>query len=99
MATQRRVPQHGAATADANATVMAAPTTETSSEANGLLPLHGVDEVFDYASFMWDSGDIWQQVNQDNGTGLRFTSSITVSSMPDRPLFATSSHTDAGYGL
>lgn len=26
---------------------------------------HAVDEVFDYASFMWDSGDFWQQVSPD----------------------------------
>ncbi|KAF5527416.1 hypothetical protein CGCA056_v001737 [Colletotrichum aenigma] len=25
-------------------------------------PMQAVDEIFDYASFMWDTGDVWQQV-------------------------------------
>ncbi|OLN83765.1 hypothetical protein CCHL11_08728 [Colletotrichum chlorophyti] len=30
-------------------------------------PMQAVDEIFDYASFMWDAGDAWQQVNSDPG--------------------------------
>lgn len=30
-------------------------------------PLQAVDEVFDYASFMWDSRDFWQQSQPDIG--------------------------------
>ncbi|KAL0931275.1 C6 finger domain protein [Colletotrichum truncatum] len=30
-------------------------------------PMQAVDEIFDYASFMWDAGDAWQQVSPDSG--------------------------------
>ncbi|KAF4981874.1 hypothetical protein FZEAL_2394 [Fusarium zealandicum] len=41
------------------------PATETSPGNSVFQPVHAVDEVFDYASFMWDSGDFWQQVPPD----------------------------------
>ncbi|KAF7563588.1 hypothetical protein G7046_g531 [Stylonectria norvegica] len=51
------------------------PGTEHSP--NSVFQPHAVDEVFDYASFMWDQGDYWQQVSSDvnqnmsqNATGL-----------------------------
>ncbi|KAK2053863.1 hypothetical protein LY76DRAFT_254194 [Colletotrichum caudatum] len=29
--------------------------------------VQAVDEIFDYASFMWDAGDVWQQVDPESG--------------------------------
>ena len=41
-------------------------------------PLHAVDEVFDYASFMWDSGDFWQQVSPDSGANVGLNTHVMV---------------------
>ena len=49
------------------------PVADTSPSMNGAPSLHAVDEVFDYASFMWDAGaDFWQQVSPglDQNVGL-----------------------------
>lgn len=49
------------------------PFTENSTNsaspsiASSFQPLQAVDEVFDYASFMWDSRDFWQQTTPDVG--------------------------------
>jgi hypothetical protein len=45
------------------------PATDNSPAASTLQPLQAVDEVFDYASFMWDSGDIWRENIQNSGFG------------------------------
>ncbi|KAH6692315.1 fungal-specific transcription factor domain-containing protein [Plectosphaerella plurivora] len=39
------------------------PATDGSPGGSATQQAHAVDEVFDYASFMWDSGDFWQQVS------------------------------------
>lgn len=44
-------------------------------------PLHAVDEVFDYASFMWDSGDFWQQVSPDNSANVGLNTHIMVGDL------------------
>ncbi|KND87717.1 Sterol uptake control protein 2 [Tolypocladium ophioglossoides CBS 100239] len=43
------------------------PAVEGSPSSSVFQPAHVVSEVFDYASFMWDSGDFWQQVTADMG--------------------------------
>ncbi|CRK12097.1 hypothetical protein HYQ45_015138 [Verticillium longisporum] len=58
---QRR--QMAAASGSVTSPVPPSPATDSSPNAPGSLPGHAVDEVFDYASFMWDSGDFWQQVS------------------------------------
>lgn len=43
---------------------MLSPATDTSPGDPSFPTAHAVDEVFDYASFMWDQGgDFWQQVS------------------------------------
>jgi hypothetical protein len=39
--------------------------TDTSPGTSVFQPGHAVDEVFDYASFMWDYGDFWQQASPE----------------------------------
>ena len=41
-----------------------------------------VDEVFDYASFMWDSGDFWQQVSPDLSQNSGLEAHMLVSLTP-----------------
>ncbi|EEU41944.1 uncharacterized protein NECHADRAFT_96944 [Fusarium vanettenii 77-13-4] len=69
------------------------PATDASPGASVFQPAHAVDEVFDYASFMWDSGDFWQQVKKANGHLVTWTtfanpfpgSSVTQSNdSPDK---------------
>ncbi|CAM1502717.1 Fc.00g074930.m01.CDS01 [Cosmosporella sp. VM-42] len=54
---------------------------------------HAVDEVFDYASFMWDSGDFWQQVtpgmSQNVGLDAHMLAAHTQVTFPDRNSFST----------
>lgn len=56
------------------------PITDTSSGGPSFQPpLHAVDEVFDYASFMWDSGgDFWQQVSPEIGSNVGLNTHIMV---------------------
>ncbi|KAG9253001.1 fungal-specific transcription factor domain-containing protein [Emericellopsis atlantica] len=37
---------------------------------------HAVDEVFDYASFMWEGGDFWQQVSPEMGSNVGLNTHI-----------------------
>ncbi|KAH0490194.1 hypothetical protein TgHK011_001674 [Trichoderma gracile] len=47
------------------------PSTNPSPTATGLRTLQAMDEVFDYASFMWDPGsNLWQQESPDMATSL-----------------------------
>lgn len=39
--------------------------TDTSPGTSVFQSGHAVDEVFDYASFMWDYGDFWQQASPE----------------------------------
>lgn len=55
------------------------PATEPSPSASVFQPVHAVDEVFDYASFMWDSGDFWQQVTPDMGQNVGLDANMLVS--------------------
>ena len=54
------------------------PATDTSSGGTGFQqPLHAVDEVFDYASFMWEAGgDFWQQVSPEIGSNVGLNTHI-----------------------
>lgn len=45
-------------------------------------PLQAVDEVFDYASFMWDSRDFWQQANPDIGQNMGLDSQLVLQDPP-----------------
>lgn len=57
------------------------PATDTSPGPSGLQQsLHAVDEVFDYASFMWDSGDFWQQVSPEIGSNVGLNTHVMVGS-------------------
>lgn len=50
-----------------------------------------MDEVFDYASFMWDSGDFWQQVSPDMnpnpGLEAHMLAAHSQITFPDRTTF------------
>ncbi|KAH6889732.1 hypothetical protein B0T10DRAFT_561317 [Thelonectria olida] len=68
------------------------PGTEPSPGNSVFQPAHAVDEVFDYASFMWnDSGDsFWQQVSPDMNQGLEshMLAAHSQITFPDRTAFA-----------
>lgn len=40
--------------------------------------LSAVDEVFDYANFLWDSGEVWQQVSPGSGSNVGLSTHIMV---------------------
>ncbi|KAL6792565.1 hypothetical protein GGI42DRAFT_346331 [Trichoderma sp. SZMC 28013] len=47
------------------------PSTDRSPTTSGLRTLQAMDEVFDYASFMWDPGSsLWQQESPDMATAI-----------------------------
>ncbi|KAF6829729.1 C6 finger domain protein [Colletotrichum musicola] len=41
-------------------------------------PMQAVDEIFDYASFMWDAGDVWQQVNPEPGQQMSLDGQVLL---------------------
>lgn len=59
------------------------PAIQNSPSSSDFQPAHVVSEVFDYASFMWDSGDFWQQVDlgQDVGDGTHALVSLCSSGL------------------
>ncbi|KAF3761864.1 hypothetical protein M406DRAFT_12881, partial [Cryphonectria parasitica EP155] len=72
------------------------PVPESEPPSNGPLfqtpPLHAVNQLFDYASFMWDIGteNVWQQLNPDATT----TTPVGVASGMERTTSApTTDHT------
>ncbi|KAH7152780.1 fungal-specific transcription factor domain-containing protein [Dactylonectria macrodidyma] len=88
-AAQRRLP-----TNDMSSSAMEqnlSPATEASPGNSVFQPAHAVDEVFDYASFMWDSGDFWQQVspdmNQNAGLEAHMLAAHSQITFPDRTAF------------
>ncbi|KAL6862082.1 hypothetical protein J3F83DRAFT_762783 [Trichoderma novae-zelandiae] len=57
------------------------PSTDPSPTATGLRTLQAMDEVFDYASFMWDPGSsLWQQESPDMTTGMGMPTDAVESS-------------------
>ncbi|KAL7941928.1 hypothetical protein V8C42DRAFT_355075 [Trichoderma barbatum] len=62
------------------------PSTDTSPTASGLRTLQAMDEVFDYASFMWDpSSSLWQQESPDVATAIAInTNSIEPTAYVNR---------------
>lgn len=81
-AAQRRLPTNdmNGAAAEQNLS----PATEASPGNSVFQPAHAVDEVFDYASFMWDSGDFWQQVSPDMNQNVGLEAHMLVSLAPFR---------------
>ncbi|KAH7141376.1 fungal-specific transcription factor domain-containing protein [Dactylonectria estremocensis] len=82
-AAQRRLP-----TNDMSGSAMEqnlSPATEASPGNSVFQPAHAVDEVFDYASFMWDSGDFWQQVSPDMNQNAGLEAHMLVSLIPFQP--------------
>ncbi|KAF5025100.1 hypothetical protein F66182_2801 [Fusarium sp. NRRL 66182] len=69
------------------------PTAETSPGTSVFQPGHAVDEVFDYASFMWDYGDFWQQASPDRHQNPGLEPTILKAhpqiTFPDRTALAT----------
>ncbi|KAJ4263020.1 hypothetical protein NW762_006633 [Fusarium torreyae] len=69
------------------------PTADTSPGNSIFPPGHAVDEVFDYASFMWDYGDFWQQtspdMHQNPGLEAHILAAHSQITFPDRTAFAT----------
>ncbi|RGP78487.1 transcription factor [Fusarium longipes] len=67
--------------------------TDTSPGTSVFQSGHAVDEVFDYASFMWDYGDFWQQaspeMHQNQGPEAPMLSAQSQVAFPDRTAFAT----------
>ena len=57
------------------------PATDNSPSASVFQPLHAVDEVFDYASFMWDSGDIWQPASPDQVQNVSLDAQVMVGGL------------------
>jgi hypothetical protein len=45
-------------------------------------PLQAVDEVFDYASFMWDSRDFWQQTNPEISQSVGLDQQLVLHHTP-----------------
>lgn len=68
------------------------PATDSSPNATGSQQGHAVDDVFDYASFMWDSGDFWQQVSPMLATAN------PVVPFPERPPAMSASGDPGGGG-
>lgn len=55
------------------------PSTDRSPAASGLRTLQAMDEVFDYASFMWDpSSSLWQQESPDMTTTIPLNANLIV---------------------
>jgi hypothetical protein len=52
--------------------------TDTSPGTSVFQSGHAVDEVFDYASFMWDYGDFWQQASPEMHQNEGFEAPILV---------------------
>ncbi|TEA21518.1 Transcriptional regulatory protein moc3 [Colletotrichum sidae] len=48
--------------------------------------MQAVDEIFDYASFMWDAGDVWQQVNPDHGQQMSLDGQVLRAQYTGQPL-------------
>ncbi|KAL6894993.1 hypothetical protein GGI43DRAFT_124870 [Trichoderma evansii] len=66
-------------TGDSQPTI--SPSTDRSPAASGLRTLQAMDEVFDYASFMWDpSSSLWQQESPDMTTSIALNANIIESS-------------------
>lgn len=76
--TQRRPPQ--VPTTGPSMEQNISPITENSPSNSVLQSAHAVDEVFDYASFMWDSGDFWQQVTPEMSQQAGLDAHMMVSS-------------------
>ncbi|KAI9155128.1 Lysine biosynthesis regulatory protein LYS14 [Paramyrothecium foliicola] len=55
------------------------PVTDVST--SGTQPLGAVDEVFDYASFMWTDGDFWQQVGPDFGQNVSLDANMMMQNI------------------
>ncbi|KAI0123995.1 hypothetical protein BJ170DRAFT_598322 [Xylariales sp. AK1849] len=51
------------------------PGTGISPNATLIQPHHAVNQIFDYASFMWEGGDAWQQVSE-SGPNVNFDAQI-----------------------
>ncbi|KAK6207838.1 C6 finger domain protein [Colletotrichum tabaci] len=49
-------------------------------------PMQAVDEIFDYASFMWDAGDAWQQVNPEPGPQMSLDGQVLRTHYGSQPL-------------
>ncbi|KAM0260091.1 hypothetical protein ACHAQJ_003016 [Trichoderma viride] len=65
------------------------PSTDQSPAATGLRTLQAMDEVFDYASFMWDPGSsLWQQESPD----MPATNAVNTNIMEPSPY--TNRHAD-----
>jgi hypothetical protein len=56
------------------------PATDVSTGAAAIQHIGAVDEVFDYASFMWTDGDFWQQVGPDFGQNVSLDSQLLMVS-------------------
>ncbi|UKZ96423.1 uncharacterized protein TrAFT101_011215 [Trichoderma asperellum] len=57
------------------------PSTDRSPAASGLRTLQAMDEVFDYASFMWDpSSSLWQQESPDMTTTIPLNANLIEAS-------------------
>ncbi|EHK50977.1 hypothetical protein TRIATDRAFT_288607 [Trichoderma atroviride IMI 206040] len=55
------------------------PSTDRSPTASGLRTLQAMDEVFDYASFMWDpSSSLWQQESPDMTTAIALDANLIL---------------------
>lgn len=48
-------------------------------------PMQAVDEIFDYANFLWDAGDAWQQVNPEPGQQMSLDGQVLVRHPSTRP--------------
>ncbi|KAK2035165.1 hypothetical protein LX32DRAFT_712899 [Colletotrichum zoysiae] len=48
--------------------------------------VQAVDEIFDYASFMWDAGDVWQQVDPEPGQQTSLEGQVPRGQYNSQPL-------------
>ncbi|KAK1660109.1 fungal-specific transcription factor domain-containing protein [Colletotrichum godetiae] len=48
-------------------------------------PMQAVDEIFDYANFLWDAGDAWQQVNPQPGQQMSLDGQVLRNQFGGQP--------------
>ncbi|KAL7928935.1 hypothetical protein V8C35DRAFT_325560 [Trichoderma chlorosporum] len=73
-----------------NSQLTQSPSTDQLPTATGLRTLQAMDEVFDYASFMWDpSSSLWQQESPDMATAIAINTNVI------EPTAYVNRHTDS----
>ncbi|EHK20952.1 uncharacterized protein TRIVIDRAFT_51228 [Trichoderma virens Gv29-8] len=82
--SKQRQDANGEGTASSNQLTLS-PSTDQSPTTSGLRTLQAMDEVFDYASFMWDpTSSLWQQESPDMATTIAINTNTIVSTVQSK---------------